>query len=180
MVICSLFLGATVYAYAISEEIRTASGRIFLLLVSSLLMAYVSYALLSFELFYSFKVFNDFLRSAGIVLAFLSYNVLAFDIFWTVLHFRKPSEIMNWFKFYCFYILVAMLVYILIALVMNFQWDPTDHTEKKFFATLAHCCIFGSIALDFIFNLATGYMIFKISKTLKISEYALFIADRDR
>lgn len=173
--ICAIFLGATAYAYAASEKRSTVSGRSFLMFTLSLLFLCVTNSLLNFESSFV-RVKADILVSAGILFTFLWINVLAFDIFWAFKNFRKPSETLKRFKFYCLYVICAPLLYILFVLLMN----KLGHNKIDFFNVLTATAILGSAALDFIFILLTGYMILKISKTSNVFEQALFVAERDR
>ena len=172
MAISALFLIATIYAYAVSEDFSTASGRSFLMFTSSLLLVCVSYAFMSCEAFNMQRI-TEWSVSLGLLFTFLWYNTLAFDIFWTFKNFQAPSESLQRFKFYCLYVCGASLTYISLILVVN-------KLNGDFFYHLVFFGVFGSIALDVILLLITGCLIFKISKTADASKNASFGAGRDR
>lgn len=52
--------------------------------------------------------------------------------------------------------------------------------EGWFLFVLVSAGLIGSVVLDVVLILVTGYMIFKISNTSNASEQALFVAERDR
>jgi hypothetical protein len=116
----------------------------------------------------------------GSILAFLCYNVLVFDIFLTFKNFRRQE---TWRRFMscCCYVIGAPLAFFLIGRYFNLSGIFYLSVIYDLFHPFSiEIPILGSIALDVFFFLVTGVMIFKISKSSKVTEHALFLAETNR
>lgn len=175
LIVMALFLGATFYAYAVSDEIRTVSGRSFMFLTVSLTVFLLSFPFMQSQNFLVRRLVEVSL-AAGFVFSFLWLNVLVFDIFWTFKNFRAPIEGLQQFKFYCYYVIGLSSLFCVTILLAEIV-----HTGFRSILNYAiPLAFFGSIALDVIFLLVTSFMIFKISMSSNLTEHTLFVRERDR
>lgn len=170
-----VFLGATVYAYAMSEELRTVTGKSIMMFTISLMLVVGPITFMDSDLRF-IRRFTEFSMSTGFLMTFLWFNVLAFDCFWTFKNFRVPSETFDRFRFYCFYVFGLPAVFFLLLWIISLT---ESHPHHLLFCLVA---IFfcGSAALDVIFLLVTGYFIFQLSKGTTTSEHSRFETERDR
>jgi hypothetical protein len=175
LIVVALFLGATVYAYAVSDEIRSASGRSFMIFTVSLAMVLLSFSFMASQ--------NRFVRQlselstvVGMVSTFMWFNVLVFDIYWTFKNFRAQIEFSQRFNFYCMYAFSLPLVTFLVIILTDMF-----HPDALRFVVYSVGLIFlGSCAFGIYYLLVTGYMIFQISKTSNGNEHSRFVTERNR
>jgi hypothetical protein len=162
-----LFLIATTIYYITNKKLRTNSGLSFLLFIIPSTVDCICLAILH-ESRKLGEFLNPFLVLFGCscALTFLWMSMMNFDIFWTFCSFRTPTENLKRFKFYCLYVAIVILTVVLAFIV-----------PSKFARIIKSCLtwMFETLAVfNVIFILLTGYKIFKLSKTLHLSEQSRF------
>jgi hypothetical protein len=175
LIVVALFLGATVYAYAVSDEIRSASGRSFMIFTVSLAMVLLSFSFMASQNRFVRKLAELF-TGVGCVSTFMWFNVLVFDIFWTFKNFRAQTDSLQRFKFYCMYAFGLPLMTFLVIIL----FDMFYREAQRFVVYFVGLMFYGSCALGIFYLFVTGYLIFQISKTSNGNEHSLFVTERNR
>lgn len=170
-----ILLGSIIFIYAYYKELRTSSGKCVSLFVASQLLIH----LVSPYLFTNSNEsgYRDWLRDLiriGGVLSVMWINVLCFDIWWTFRKFKSSWDSSHCFKFYCFYVFGLTL-----AFESTFIFEEVHEWLKLVYFTFFFT-FFALGALNVLLLCLTGYNMFKLSKSLSISEHPRFKAEKAR
>lgn len=176
LVIVFLLVAATVYFYAVSDQMCTAPGRSFVIMMIALGTFMLALPFIHSKSGVRSLIFG-ILAPGGFIFFLTWSSVLAFDIFWTFKNFRMPSDSSKMFKFYCYFGFGVPTTLLTTVLLVGFLGD--DHTKRMCEISLIWFFTI-NVATIVVFLLITGFFVFRISRTSNVSEEFKFKTETSR
>lgn len=180
MVASLVFTVAALMIYLLSKPFKNVAGRCEFMLLVGIFLFNVSYPILhNYSKDSTVSIVAAFVFFISLLMMFLWTSVLIFDV---CLNFKTQGICDNFserFGSYCWLtvgpIFLSMLVIILTV--------TKAHDLKNFAKILSRfleILFLGMIIADVVLLLWTGFIIFKVSKTLRSTGYAWFMAEKNR